>query len=185
MFIFTILAVVSLLLTAAGFFAGCAVNYRWYLAAAAGSYVFSFLSGFSIGLYTLCLTFISLLLAAGHAAGLVKSRLHSVVAATAGLLIWAACIFNIDDYWLFWPLGHIFDLFFKQLFNRPGKAQRAGKGHRPGHRDNLQCNTALPGRPLANIFADNVCIIPATGVPGLRPVKRAMICLDCAGGLAG
>jgi len=81
---------------------------RWYWWAALAAYVCSFLSGFSIGLYLLSAAFVFLCLAAGHAARLIRTRLHAVLAAALGLGLWLAAVLTIDDYWLFLPF-HLLD----------------------------------------------------------------------------
>lgn len=105
----TVLSIVIILIviTVIGLIKGLTGNYRWYILSAVGSYVFSFLSGFSIGLLTLIFTFISLSLLAGKVLGLIKNKKHLVLCALTGSVLWAVSIYSIDDYWLFLPMQFI------------------------------------------------------------------------------
>jgi len=78
---------------------------RWYWWAALSSYVCSFLSGFSTGLLVLSLTFVTALLALGHASGIIRARWHSVAATALGVALWWLAVTTIDDYWLFLPFA--------------------------------------------------------------------------------
>ena len=80
-------------------------SYLWL--AAFGSWVFSFLGSFSIGLYTLVITFVLLMLAIGFSAGWIKSGLHEVLAVVAGVALWVVAINTVDDFWLFFPISAI------------------------------------------------------------------------------
>ncbi|MBP2018707.1 hypothetical protein J2Z79_002122 [Symbiobacterium terraclitae] len=76
---------------------------RWYWWAALSSYVCSFLSGYTIGLLVLSLTFVLVLLALGHSYRLIRAWWHSAAAAALGVALWWLAVLNIDDYWLFLP----------------------------------------------------------------------------------
>jgi len=80
---------------------------KYYWLGALTSYIFSFLGSWSIGLYTLSITFVLLALAFSHKMGWIKSIFHSLVVIVISLLIWFLSITFIDDYWLFFPF-HIF-----------------------------------------------------------------------------
>jgi hypothetical protein len=87
-------------------------NPRWYWAAAAASWVVSFLGAFSIGLYLFVFTLIFLALAIGHSAGRIKRWWHAFAAVTVGVAVWALLVRTVDDAILFYPIHALFDLFF-------------------------------------------------------------------------
>ena len=70
---------------------------------AAISYVVSFLGAFSIGLYTLVVTFVLVSIGAAQLVGWLGRPAHVAVAGTLGVGLWALAVRNIDDYWLFLP----------------------------------------------------------------------------------
>ncbi len=108
-----ILSFLALLLLIVGFgalLAAASDRPRWYWGAALATWVFSFLGGFSIGLYTLSATFILTALAIGHSLGLIRRTQHSLLAVIGGLSVWLLLITTVDDYWLFFPLVELFDL---------------------------------------------------------------------------
>lgn len=78
---------------------------RWYWWAALASYACSYLSGFSIGLLVLSLTFVLVLLALGHSTGRIRARWHSAAAIILGVALWWLAVTTIDDYWLFIPFA--------------------------------------------------------------------------------
>lgn len=83
---------------------------RWYWAAAFASWLFSFLGSMSIGLYTFSTTVVLATLAAGHSFRLIRRFHHATAAVALGLGLWAALVFTVDDYWLFFPLNALLDL---------------------------------------------------------------------------
>ncbi len=87
-------------------------NYRWYWVAALASWVLSFLTGFSIGLYVFSVTVVVTLLALGHAAGVIRRPWQALLGVVGGLAVWALLIDNVDDYWFFFPISRIFDVLF-------------------------------------------------------------------------
>jgi hypothetical protein len=66
------------------------------------SWFFSFLGSWSIGIYTLSLTFVLTALALSLLAGLHRP-FHLVGAVAVGFVAWAVLHRVLDDYWLFWP----------------------------------------------------------------------------------
>jgi len=84
------------------------ISPRYYWLGAFTSYIFSFLGGFSIGLYTLSITFILFALALAHTLRWIKSPLHSFLIIFAALVIWMIMILTTDDYWLFLPFTILF-----------------------------------------------------------------------------
>ena len=84
-------------------------SHHWYWVAALASWNFSFLTGFSIGLYAFSVTVVVMLLALGHLLGVIHQAWHSVLAVASGLALWAVLIATVDDYWLFFPIYHLFD----------------------------------------------------------------------------
>lgn len=85
---------------------------RWYWAAVISSWIASFLGAFSIGLYTLVITLVTLALAIGHSFGLVKRFHHALVAVVIGVVAWAALVLMVDDLILFYPLHKFLDLVY-------------------------------------------------------------------------
>jgi hypothetical protein len=69
------------------------------------SWLFSFLTSWSIGQYTLSLTFILLAFAILHSGGWHRQIRLRIGALAAGLLVWAVLHQLVDDYWLFFPLS--------------------------------------------------------------------------------
>lgn len=67
------------------------------------SYAFSFITGLSIGLYALSLTFILLALYIAGSFGWLKKTVHLILTVGIGVFIWWIAISTIDDYWLFFP----------------------------------------------------------------------------------
>jgi hypothetical protein len=91
---------------------GILSNYKWYWVAGILMYIFNYLAAFSIGLYTLSFTFVLWTLALAHSLGWIKRFRDSVAAVFIGLIIWIVVVSAVDDYWLFRPIGWVFDLFF-------------------------------------------------------------------------
>jgi len=79
-------------------------NYPFYWISAISIYIFSFLAGFSIGQLTIGLTFIPLTLAIGHTFGWIKTRIHTVMFVSLGILVGVVMVLFVDDAWLFFPL---------------------------------------------------------------------------------
>ena len=67
------------------------------------SWTLSFLASFSIGTYTLVMTFVLLALAIGYSADWIETGTHRVLAALTGVLLWAFAVSTLDDAWLFLP----------------------------------------------------------------------------------
>ena len=103
MAVFAFFAAALVTLIGIGLAVSTSRRYLWL--AALGSWVFSFLGSFSIGLYTLVLTFVLLALAVGFATGWIKSSAQALVAALAGVAVWAVAIYTVDDFWLFFPIS--------------------------------------------------------------------------------
>lgn len=87
-------------------------TYHWYWVAAVASWIASFLSGFSIGLYVFSVTVVVTVLALGYTCGVIRRGWQALLAAVGGLVLWAVLIVYVDDYWLFFPIGRLFDLLF-------------------------------------------------------------------------
>lgn len=84
----------------------------WYWLTGVFMYLFSYLAGFSIGLYTLSFTFVFWALGFVYSLRLVKRFWHADLAVIIGLAGWYLCIIYVDDYFLFRPISWLFDLFF-------------------------------------------------------------------------
>ncbi|MEW6181758.1 MAG: hypothetical protein AB1500_01085 [Bacillota bacterium] len=107
----TVLAYSFLGLGIAAWAAAIIKDHRWYWLAALCLYVFSCLGGFSIGLITLVFPFVFILIALGHALGRISNIRHSAIAGVIGAGLWLISFQTIDDYWLFFPVFKLFDLF--------------------------------------------------------------------------
>ncbi|QUW20444.1 hypothetical protein JSQ81_11280 [Sporosarcina sp. Marseille-Q4063] len=82
-------------------------NHRLYWISATGIYVFSFITGFSIGQLTVAFTLIPLILAIGYSFGWIKSKVHAVIllclgVVTSGLVV----VFDVGN-WLFLPFAFL------------------------------------------------------------------------------
>jgi hypothetical protein len=76
-----------------------------YWGAAASIYIFSFLSGFSIGQLTVGLTFVFLALAIGYTFKRINRKSDFLSYTAAGILIGVLIVLFVDDYWTFLPFG--------------------------------------------------------------------------------
>ena len=76
------------------------------------SWVFSFMASWSIGLYTLVVTFVLLALALFHVFGWLRGPLQALGAGVLGGMAWAALHRTVDDYWLFFPVGYLLNRVF-------------------------------------------------------------------------
>jgi hypothetical protein len=83
------------------------VSRRFLWLAALSSWLLSFLGSFSIGLYTLVITFVTLALAIGFTTGWIRGYIGELLAAASGIVSWACAVRWIDDYWLFFPLNEL------------------------------------------------------------------------------
>lgn len=106
--ILTVVFYLAALLAVGASLAGARGRPRWYWVAAMLIYLDSFLSGFSIGLYLLSLSFALAALALGHSLGWVRRFWHAALANSTGLLLWYAAVNTVDDYWLFLPFSWLF-----------------------------------------------------------------------------
>lgn len=106
--IFAVLFYLAAPLALVAIIAGAWDHPRWYWVAAGLIYFDSFVSGFSIGLYLLSLSFALAALALGHSLGWVRRFWHSTLAVIVGLLLWFGAVNTIDDYWLFLPFTLLF-----------------------------------------------------------------------------
>lgn len=79
-------------------------NPRWYWVAVGASWIASLLGAFSIGLYLLVVTLVTLALALGHSFGRIRRFHHAVIAAVLGVAAWAVLVSTVDDLYLFYPL---------------------------------------------------------------------------------
>lgn len=102
--IFTVIAFSALILAIVSMVFAIIGEYQFYWLSALGIYVFSFIAGFSIGQFTVGLTFVLLALAIGYTLGLIRNKLHLMVYLLSGTVIGALMVLFVDDYWLFFPL---------------------------------------------------------------------------------
>lgn len=75
--------------------------------AALASWFLSFLGSFSIGIYTLVLTFVFLSLAVGTRVGWVETARDRIQAILVGIGLWLLAVRTVNDFWLFFPLSAI------------------------------------------------------------------------------
>ncbi|MEW9050181.1 MAG: hypothetical protein AB2392_03435 [Neobacillus sp.] len=69
-------------------------------------YIFSFISGFSIGLYVFFGVIVFTLLGLGKSFDLFKNKLSYLFVTVASIGIWYVTVRNIDDYYLFYPFTY-------------------------------------------------------------------------------
>jgi hypothetical protein len=81
------------------------VSVRLVWPAAIISHLVNFLGGFSIGLYTLIVTFVLVAIGIAHGSGWLKKPIHGVTATVLAIAFWAVAIRMIDDFWLFLPFS--------------------------------------------------------------------------------
>ena len=99
-----VIAFYSLLLLAIGMFVTALLRRpQLALPAAVLSYLLAFVSGFSIGLIVLVVTFMSLAIALVTWFGR-RDQWHRLLAAIGGAGAWAVAVRTVDDAWLFLPL---------------------------------------------------------------------------------
>lgn len=79
-------------------------DHKYYWFAALFVYIFSFLSGFSVGQLTIGLTFIFLILAIGYSFKWIKTKFHALLSTGIGLVIAYLAVVYVDDAYLFFPL---------------------------------------------------------------------------------
>lgn len=101
--VFTITAYALLIISIVSFIIAFNGKSAYYWLAAIGMYVFSFLSGFSIGQLTVGLTFIPLTLAIAHSIGLVQRRTERAIFFTVGFMI-GLCVVIFVRQLVFYPL---------------------------------------------------------------------------------
>lgn len=92
-----------LLFGVVGIFLAISNDKRWFWAAGLFIYFVSFLGSWSIGVYTLSITFVLWALALGYSLKLIKKPYQAVWAILIGIVLWAVMIMTLDDYWWFLP----------------------------------------------------------------------------------
>ncbi|MDQ8739173.1 hypothetical protein [Paenibacillus sp. LHD-38] len=75
-----------------------------YWIAALGIYIFSIIAGFTVGQFTVGLTFVFLTLAISHSLRVLKGKLRSTLIVGFGFLLGMFMVVFVDDKWLFFPL---------------------------------------------------------------------------------
>ncbi|KLU62922.1 hypothetical protein CEB3_c06740 [Peptococcaceae bacterium CEB3] len=97
------------------FLLGILHNPKWYYISALMMYIFSFMTGFSIGYYVLSVTFALLALALAHSIVKVNRNLWnvllSVVALIVGYVFWLMIIPYVPYSQFYWPIAIILRLF--------------------------------------------------------------------------
>ncbi|MBP1994889.1 hypothetical protein [Paenibacillus eucommiae] len=84
------------------------MGYRWlYWISALGVYMFSIIAGFTIGQFTVGLTFVFLTLAVGSSLRMLKGKLRSTLIVGCGFVLGICMVVFVDDKWLFFPLRFI------------------------------------------------------------------------------
>ncbi|MFS0864005.1 hypothetical protein [Fredinandcohnia sp. 179-A 10B2 NHS] len=77
--------------------------HKYYWFAALFIYIFSFLSGFSVGQLTIGLTFIFLVLAIGYSFKWIKTRIQVLLSTGIGFVLAYVAVVYVDDAYLFFP----------------------------------------------------------------------------------
>jgi hypothetical protein len=108
---YTVIAFVSLLVSVLSIIFAILGTHQLYWISALGIYIFSFLAGFSIGQFTVGLTFIYLSLAIGYSIRRIKGKADYSLFAGAGVIIGVIIVTFVDDYWTFLPFWTLKFLF--------------------------------------------------------------------------
>lgn len=98
-----VIAYVSLLISIVSVIFALKGVHQLYWISAVGIYIFSFLAGFSIGQFTIGLTFIFLSIAIGYTFGRIKGKVDYSIFGGAGILLGFLIVTFVDDYWTFLP----------------------------------------------------------------------------------
>ncbi|WP_163103051.1 hypothetical protein [Peribacillus alkalitolerans] len=104
MFIFSVIAFTALIGLIVSIILAIKGKHQFYWFAAIGIYIFSLIGAWSIGQFTVGLTFVLLALAIGYTLNLIKTKLQYTTFVVVGFLVGFLMIAFVDDYWLFFPL---------------------------------------------------------------------------------
>lgn len=104
MVIFSVIAFAALIIASVSAFFAIKGKHQLYWTAAIGIYIFSFISGFSIGQMTVGFTFVPLALAIGYTFNKIKNKTHFITFLVVGFLVGLLVVSFVDDSWLFFPL---------------------------------------------------------------------------------
>jgi hypothetical protein len=99
----TVIAFLSLLISVISFIFAVKGPHQLYWVSAVGIYVFSFIAGFSIGQFTVGLTFLCLSLAVGYSFRRIKGKADYSLFAAVGIIVGVVIVSFVDDYWTFLP----------------------------------------------------------------------------------
>lgn len=100
----TTIAYLALLMTLITTIMAIKGYYYLYWIAAISIYIFSAIAGFTIGQWTVGLTFVFVILAIGYSFGWIRSKLSCAIFVVIGILMGLFMVVFVDDYWLFYPL---------------------------------------------------------------------------------
>jgi hypothetical protein len=103
---FTVFAFVSLLVSVISVIFAIRGTYQLYWISAAGIYIFSFLTGFSIGQFTVALTFIYLSLAVGYSLGRIRGKAGYSLFAGIGTITGFLIVAYVGS-WVFLPFWEL------------------------------------------------------------------------------
>jgi hypothetical protein len=103
----TVLAYVSLLVSVISVIFAIKGTYQLYWISAVGIYIFSFLAGFSVGQFTVALTFIYLSLAVGYSLGRIKGKADYSLFAGVGTVTGFLMVGYVGR-WVFLPFWKLF-----------------------------------------------------------------------------
>jgi hypothetical protein len=98
----TVIAYMSLLVSVMSFIFAIKVAYQLYWFSAIGIYIFSFLAGFTIGQFTVGLTFVFLGLAIGYSLGRIKGKADYFLFAGVGIITGFIMVVYVGS-WVFLP----------------------------------------------------------------------------------
>jgi len=104
MLIYSVIAFAALIIASVSTFFAIKGKQQLYWTAAIGIYVFSFISGFSIGQITVGFTFVPLALAIGYTFNVIKNKIHFITFLGIGFLVGLLVVSFVDDSWLFFPI---------------------------------------------------------------------------------
>ncbi|MEH7306641.1 hypothetical protein [Neobacillus drentensis] len=102
--IFSVIAFATLSISIVSTFFAIKGRHHLYWIAAIGIYIFSVITGFSIGQITVGFTFVFLALAIGNSFKLIKNKFHFSAFLGVGCLVGFLIVVFVDDYWIFLPL---------------------------------------------------------------------------------
>jgi hypothetical protein len=109
---FTVIAYMSLLVSALSLWLAIKGAHQFYWISALGIYIFSFIAGFSYGQFTVGLTFVWLAVAIGYSLGRIKGKASYSLFTGIGVAIGIIMVVFVDDHWTFLPFWFLPESWF-------------------------------------------------------------------------